>query len=103
MAVGAIHNEKESMSGGGSAGRTSTPRSDDLKENLTEMGTNLRQAVSNAVPAAQEQIQRAGTNVADTRDSVEAYLTECIQEKPLSSVLVAAALGMFAGALFLRR
>lgn len=103
MAVGAIHNERESTSGGGNTGRTATPRSDELKENLSEMGTSLRHAVSNAVPAAQEQIQRAGANVSETRDSLEAYLTECIQEKPLSSVLVAAALGMFAGALFLRR
>jgi ElaB/YqjD/DUF883 family membrane-anchored ribosome-binding protein len=86
-----------------SSGRGDTPRSDELRDNLADAGSSLRQAAVSAIPAAQEQLQRVSENVAARTESFEEYLTECIQDKPLTSVLVAAAAGLLAGALFLRR
>lgn len=80
-----------------------TPHSDELKENLVEAGTNLREAATNAVPAAQEQLHRMGDSVTAQAQSLEASLSECVREKPLSSVLIAGAIGMFVGLFFLRR
>lgn len=80
-----------------------TPHSEELKESLVEAGANLRQAATNAVPAAQEQLHRTGDTVTAQAQSLETSLSECIREKPISSVLIAAAIGMFAGLFFLRR
>lgn len=80
-----------------------TPHYDELRENISEATDSLREAASNAVPAAREQIDRARRNVAAQAESWEECLTAQVREQPMSSLLVAAAIGMFAGAFFLRR
>lgn len=79
-----------------------TPHTAELKENISEAGSSLREAASNAVPAAREQIDRAGERLAMETRSFEESLFNSIREKPLTSVLIAAGIGMFTG-LFLRR
>jgi ElaB/YqjD/DUF883 family membrane-anchored ribosome-binding protein len=98
MAASGTQFEKEGLTG-----RSDTPRSDQLKDNLVDAGSSLRQAAASAIPAAQEQLQRVTENMAERTESFETYLTECIQEKPLSAVLVAAGIGVLAGAFLLRR
>jgi len=102
MATGPTQMERESGAKF-PTGRGDNPRSDELRETLADAGSSLRQVAVSAIPAAQEQLQRVSETVAEKAESFEEYLTECIQDKPLISVLVAAAVGMLAGALLLRR
>lgn len=102
MATGPTQMERDSGTKF-SPGRGDTPRSEEVRDNLSDVGSSLRQAAASAIPAAQEQLQRISETVAEKTASFEEYLTECIQDKPLTSVLVAAAAGLLAGALFLRR
>ena len=80
-----------------------TPHSDELRDSLMEAGDNLRQVASNMVPAAKEQVSRMGDSVADRAESLEESIEARIREKPISSMLIAAAVGVVLGALFLRR
>lgn len=80
-----------------------TPHTDELRDTLSEAGTNIRQAVSHAMPAAREQLQRAGESAQQYTQSMEQSLTACIREKPINSVMLAAGLGMIAGLILFRR
>lgn len=87
----------------GSRSGADTPHTDELRDNLSDVGTNLRQAASHAMPAANEQLHRMGDNATSQAQSLEASLSACIRDKPLSSMLVAGAVGMFLGMFFIRR
>jgi len=78
------------------------PHSDELRETISEAGSNLRKAASQTVPAAKEQFNRLSSNVVDQTQSIEDALLKRIREKPLNSLLMAAGVGLFAG-FFLRR
>lgn len=80
-----------------------TPHTDELRETLTEAGSNLRRAANTAMPAAREQWERVGDAVAHKTETLESSLIAHIREKPLNSVLLAAAIGMFAGLFLLRK
>jgi ElaB/YqjD/DUF883 family membrane-anchored ribosome-binding protein len=79
------------------------PHSGELKDSLVEVGSKLRTAAAHAVPAAREQISRAGDSVAAHAESLEESLTVRIRENPLGSMLVAAGVGVFAGLFLMRR
>lgn len=103
MASSMTQGDKEAIGTRFTGGRMDTPRTEEVKDNLSDAGSSLRQAAAVAIPAAQEQLQRMSENVAQTTESFETYLTECIRDKPLTSILIAAAAGAVAGALLIRR
>ena len=87
----------------GSESEHGTPHTDDLKDNLTDAGSNLRQAASNAGPAAKEQMGRISESVQEQAQSIEASISQCIRERPINSMLIAAGVGMVFGLVFFRR
>lgn len=71
--------------------------------NLGEAATNIRSAASHAVPAAKEQLGRATDAVTQKTHSIEQSLAECVRDKPLNSMLMAAGIGMLVGVFMFRR
>src|ERR1041385_340228 len=103
MAATHAKDRQESITDRSRFSDSDTPRSDELKENLAGVGSSLREAAGNALPAAQEQFDRVSERVADKAESLEEALIERIREKPITSILIAGAVGVFAGLFFLRR
>lgn len=81
----------------------STPRTEDLRENLSDAGVSLGQAATAALPAAREQLGRVTENISEGAQSIEQSLTSCVRDKPMQSLLIAAGIGVFAGLFLLRR
>ena len=75
---------------------------DELRDNLSEVSTNLRKAVSQTVPAAKEVFNRISDDVAQRTVSIEEAFVDYIREKPINAVLIGAGLGLVCG-FFLRR
>lgn len=83
--------------------RRGMPHTRELRDNISDVRANLRGAAAHAVPAVKEQAGRVGESVAQTTHSVEKTVTTYIREQPIYSVLIAAAVGLFAGMVWLRR
>lgn len=75
---------------------------DELKDNLSEVGQNLRKAVSQTMPAAKEVFHRISDDVAERTVSIEEAIVDYIREKPINAVLLGTGLGLVFG-FFLRR
>jgi len=75
---------------------------EELKDNLSEVGTNLRKAVSQTMPAAKEVFNRISEDVTERTVSIEEAIVDYIREKPINAVLIGAGLGLVCG-FFLRR
>lgn len=75
---------------------------DELKDNLSEVGQNIRKAVSQTMPAAKEVFNRISEDVAERTVTIEEAIVDYIREKPLNAVLIGAGLGLICG-FFLRR
>ena len=74
----------------------------ELKENLSEVGQNIRKAVSQTMPAAKEVFNRISDDVAERTVTIEEAIADYIREKPLNAVLISAGLGLIFG-FFLHR
>lgn len=90
-------------SGMGGPGTMQASAAEDLKENLSEVGTNLRRAVSQTVPAAKEMFSRISDDVAQRTVSIEEAVVDYIREKPLNAVLIGAGVGLLVGFLIRRK
>lgn len=76
---------------------------EELRDNLSEVGQNLRKAVSQTVPAAKEMINRISDDVATRTVTFEEAVVDYIREKPLNAVLIGAAVGLLLGFCLRRR
>lgn len=75
----------------------------ELKDNLSEVGQNIRKAVSQTMPAAKEVFNRISDDVAERTMTVEEAVVDYIREKPLNAVLISAGLGLLLGFFFHRK
>ena len=76
---------------------------EELKENLSEVGQNIRKAVSQTMPAAKEVFNRISDDVAQRTVTIEEAVVDYIREKPLNAVLIGAGLGLICGFLMRRK
>ena len=76
---------------------------DELRDNLSEVGQNLRKAVSQTVPAAKEMINRISDDVAQRTVTIEEAVVDYIREKPLNAVLIGMGVGLLLGFTFRRK
>lgn len=83
-------------------GMMDSTHAEELKDNLSEVGQNIRKAVSQTMPAAKEVFNRISDDVAERTVSIEEAIVDYIREKPLNAVLIGAGLGLVCG-FFLRR
>lgn len=74
----------------------------DLRSNLSEVGQNLRQAAANALPAAQQELHRVTEYARESAKDLTASMTDCIHERPMTWVMVAAGLGLCVGMIMAR-
>ena len=89
-------------SGAGALRSEHTPHFNELRSNLTDVGQNLREAAANALPAAQEELQRVTDYARESAKSMTASMTDCIHERPITWVMVAAGLGLCVGMIMAR-
>lgn len=85
------------------AGMMDTTAAAELKENLSEVGQNIRRAVSQTMPAAKEVFNRISDDVAQRTVTLEEAVVDYIREKPLNAVLISAGLGLILGFFFHRK
>lgn len=76
---------------------------DELRDNLSEVGQNLRKAVSQTMPAAKEMINRISDDVAQRTVTIEEAVVDYIREKPLNAVLIGLGVGLLLGFTFRRK
>ena len=80
-----------------------TTHATELKDNLSEVGQNIRKAVSQTMPAAKEVFNRISDDVAQRTITIEEAVVDYIREKPLNAVLIGAGLGLICGFCLRRR
>lgn len=79
-----------------------TPHFNELRGNLADAGENLKQAAASALPAAQEELQRVTDYARETAQNMTSSMTDCIHERPMTWVVVAAGLGLCVGMIMAR-
>jgi ElaB/YqjD/DUF883 family membrane-anchored ribosome-binding protein len=84
-------------------GLMDTPHTEEIRDNLSEVGSNLRKAVSNTVPAAREVLSRISDDVSERTTTIEEAVTDYIREKPLNALLLGAGVGLVLGYMLRRR
>ena len=77
--------------------------SKEVRAGVAEAGTLIKQAVTTAVSTARDQLNRAAESIEDQTQSVEEWLRDFVEEKPVTALLSAMGIGVLAGFLLWSR